>query len=134
MKRTSTHVGTALTLALAFGAGCQTSTAPVEVPPEHLALQEVGEMCRVYLADNKRPPRTGKDLNKYAPAFNYGSMAIQDGSVQVFWGADLQPDSKAILAYEKRVPESGGKVLLQDGETVKEMTAQEFQAAPKAGK
>jgi hypothetical protein len=38
-----------------------------------------------------------------------------------------------VVAYEKKVPTEGGHVLLQDG-TVKQMTAAEFQSAPKAKK
>ena len=40
-------------------------------------------------------------------------------------GADV------VLAHEKKVPESGGYVLMQDG-TVKEMSASEFGSAKKA--
>ncbi len=39
----------------------------------------------------------------------------------------------AVLAYRKTVPEQGGQVLMQDGWTIKSMTADEFKAAPKAG-
>lgn len=44
-----------------------------------------------------------------------------------------QSTAPEILAYGKEVPESGGYVLLLD-RTVKKMTAEEFRAAPKAGK
>jgi hypothetical protein len=38
---------------------------------------------------------------------------------------------EAVVAYEKTVPASGGYVLLSAG-TVKQMTPDEFKAAPKA--
>ena len=51
------------------------------------------------------------------------------------WGAPLSQQGEpadAVLAYGKTVPEQGGPALLQDGWTIKAMTADEFQAAPKA--
>jgi hypothetical protein len=41
--------------------------------------------------------------------------------------------SSEVLAYQKDVPQSGGKVLMLD-RTVKSMTAEEFKSAKKAGK
>ena len=57
----------------------------------------------------------------------------------VLWGSGVQGEGEAaagggeVVAYEKDVPASGGYVLLTSGQ-VKKMTADEFQAAPKAGK
>ena len=39
---------------------------------------------------------------------------------------------KGVVAYEKKVPDEGGYVLLQNGNVVK-MTVAEFKSAPKAG-
>ena len=58
------------------------------------------------------------------------------GDLIVQWGAPLSPEgeaAEAILAYVKTVPEQGGNVLMQDGKTIKKMTADEFKTAPKAG-
>ena len=52
----------------------------------------------------------------------------------MFYGVDLRqlPDpGQKVLAYEKDVPQKGGAVVMADG-TVKAMTPEEFQAAPKA--
>jgi hypothetical protein len=134
MNRGSRFLGFVLVVSLACQAGCGgTSTPPAELTPDQVELQEVGEMYRIFIDDNKRPARVGKDLLKYAAAFTFGSMALQEQKVVVFWGAGLQPDSTAVLAYQKAVPQSGGVVLLKDGLTVKSMTPQEFQSAPKAG-
>ncbi|AGA28717.1 hypothetical protein [Singulisphaera acidiphila] len=136
MNRGLRFLGVVLGVSLAYQAGCGGTSTPtplVEVPPGQVELQEVGEMYRIFIDDNKRPARASKDLLKYAAAFTFGSMALQEKEVVVFWGASLQPDSTTVLAYQKAVPESGGVVLLQDGQTVKSMTAQEFQSAPKAG-
>ncbi|MDG3007519.1 hypothetical protein [Paludisphaera mucosa] len=115
-------------------AGCGGGTSPsaAEDSPEQADLLEVGEMYRIYIDDNKRPPRAVKDVLKYAPAFNFGSMALQEKRVVVLWGADLQAESTEVLAYEAKAPESGGAVLLRDGLTVKAMTPAEFQAAAKS--
>ena len=65
--------------------------------------------------------------------------AIKSKSVVVLYGATL-PDvgeepgkvkSDEILAYETKVPDQGGLVLLLD-RTVREMTAEEFKNAKKA--
>lgn len=85
-------------------------------------------MYRAYAELHKSPPRAGADLERYAPAFSHGSMALVNRQVEVFWGAPIEPGSVAVLAHEK----DGGFVLLQDGETVKSLTADEFKAAPKA--
>ncbi len=60
---------------------------------------------------------------------------LKSGDLVVQWGASLSPEGEtttAVLAYLKTVPEQGGPVLLQDGWTIKTMTAAEFKAAPKA--
>jgi hypothetical protein len=58
---------------------------------------------------------------------------IRSGDIVYMWGAGHVPGGTQVVAYEKRVTTECGFVLLQDG-TAKEMTAAEFQAAPKAGK
>lgn len=51
-----------------------------------------------------------------------------------FWGVADPTGAAAhkILAYEKGAPRQGGLVVYGDG-TVKNLTASEFQTAPKAG-
>ena len=64
-----------------------------------------------------------------------------DGDVVVLWGPSSrtraeegsEDSADEVLAYEKRVPEQGGEVLMKN-RTVKTMTADQFKAAPKAGK
>ncbi len=114
--------------------GCGGSQTPIPEPPvEQTALREVGEMYRVYSEGNKKPPRGGNDLAPLAPAFSHGSMALVNKDLTVFWGAPVAPGSDAVLAHEKGVPKDGGMVLLQDGQTLRKMSADEFKAAPKAG-
>ena len=60
---------------------------------------------------------------------------INSGDLVVQWGTPLSAAGEAsetVLAYVKTVPEKGGYVLMQDGKTIKEMTADEFGKASKA--
>jgi hypothetical protein len=60
---------------------------------------------------------------------------LKSGELVVQRGAPISPQGEAtsaVLAYPRTAPEQGGLVLLQDGWTIKKMTADEFKAAPKA--
>jgi hypothetical protein len=58
--------------------------------------------------------------------------ALQEGRYVLYWGANPLASANAVLGYEKNVPTQGGVVLLMDG-SIQRMTAQEFNAAPRAG-
>jgi hypothetical protein len=116
------------------GCGGPGAASTPEPAPEQRALQEVGEMYRVYSDQHKVAPRGEADIATYSPAFSSGSMALVNRQVTVYWGSKLVPGSEAVLANEKDVAKAGGLVLLQDGETVKKMAADEFRDAPKAGR
>jgi hypothetical protein len=122
---------------LAF-AGCgqgDLAASKGETPPEQMGLMEVGEMYTTYLKEHGSPPKKKADFEKYSPGFTFGSMGVQKGDLVVVWNAPKATDpseaATKVLAYEKKTPKDGGKVLMQDG-TIKEMTAQEFATAPKA--
>src|SRR5262249_15435343 len=88
-----------------------------------------------YLADmNKGPSRT-EDMQKYLQDDPTTYPALLNGQYVVLWGATLQSmtagTSNTVLGYEADVPTKGGQVLMGDG-SVRTMTVQEFQAAPKA--
>lgn len=85
-------LGMALSAPLGCGGG--TSTSAPEQTPQHVELLEVGEMYRIFIQDNRRPAQAVKDLMKYAPAFDFGAMALQEKRVVVAWGVDLKPDSR----------------------------------------
>lgn len=99
---------------------------------EALALVELGEMYMMHSKRTSKPPDSGKPLMKYMMGFSHGSMAIQNKTVGVYWGAPVEKGSTAVLAYDAETPKTGGSVLLQDGQTVKNMTPEEFNVAPKA--
>lgn len=101
--------------------------------PTQPALEEVAQLVKQHVDDTRRPPRRLEDLSPYEPGLVIGYEGLKRGEVILFYGAGLSGDAKTVLAYEKDVPADGGYVLMQDG-TVKRMTAQEFAAAPKAGR
>ncbi len=114
-------------------AGCKETRAPQSGVPAHLADNGLEELASVYkfMAENKEPvPRKLEDLSEHNAALPSAWGKIESGEYIVLWGAGYS-SSGNVLAYEKKAPESGGLVLLQNG-TVKEMTAAEFRSAAKA--
>lgn len=107
---------------------------------EGLQLREVGDIYRVHCLEKNAPPRKLADLVYYEQGFPMALIGVRSGDIAVYWGGELSgadqdepgavPSDK-VLAYESRVPQEGGYVLLAD-RTIKKMTAEEFQAAPKA--
>lgn len=72
-----------------------------------------------------------RDLRRDLPKVYQG---IQDGVYVVYWGARrVAARSDTVLAYVRDAPKVGGMVLMGDG-SVQNMSAAEFNAAPKAGK
>ena len=105
------------------------------IPSDQRALKELGELYRMYAKKNKRGPRSLKELNVQGQSHPMAVDMLKSGELIVQWGAPLVPENAtalAILAYAKIAPEVGGKVLMQDGLTIKSMTAEEFKAAAKA--
>lgn len=125
----------ALSALLALAAGCSSGT-PDSSPDvfSNAALSEVGSMYESYLLDAKKPPAKQADFTRYEAGFTSGYGQLKANNILVYWGATLADDaSDKVLAYEKATPDSGGFVLMQDGKTIKKMSAAEFTSAPKAG-
>jgi hypothetical protein len=126
----------------ALAAGCGGTNRPPTVDEgESAVLVQVGELVRYYQLSKKAAPTSLKDLAAVNAMAGNGYEAVKNGSVVLRYGAAL-PDTKEeppettsdeVLAYQKQVPGSGGKVLMLD-RRVKTMTADEFKAAKKAGK
>ena len=121
--------------------GCGGSSRPVTKEDMlETSLNDVGDIYRTYVVMNKKPPKTLGDLARLERMSPAGVVALRSGEVVVRFGAnlpdtDIEPgksSSDEVLAYEKQVPEAGGKVLMLD-RTIRQMTADEFKAAPKAG-
>jgi hypothetical protein len=124
-------------------AGCSSATKPEggTTPPDSEVLREVGGLISMYSGEFKKGPAKAADLARYEAGYPIGYAAVQSGQVVVQWGVPMILEEGGetaggttdVVAYEKKVPTEGGQVLLHNG-TVKEMTAAEFAAAPKAGK
>jgi hypothetical protein len=119
----------------ACGCGRGTSAPPETPHPHETELRQIWLMYRGGKANQGQIPARLADFKKYQQMYADGYRALEHGECVVFWGLDLgkAADGAAIVAYEKTTPQKGGSVVLADG-TVKEMTAEEFRAAPKPGK
>jgi hypothetical protein len=121
--------------------GCGPTNHPVTTDEvKDNALSDVGELYRVYTAQKKKPPGRFADFKPMEPMSPVGYHALERGELIVRYQATL-PDTEEgpskgpgdeVLAYEKDVPSSGGKVLMID-RTIRTMTADEFKAAKLAG-
>jgi len=128
-------------LALAALGGCG-GASPQQVQQqesmEAIGLRSLGNAYRTISVANGRPPKGMAEVEQAAAADPAGLAGINASNVVVVWGATL-PDlseepgkvkSDKVLAYEKKVPEQGGYVLMLD-RTVRPMTPEEFKAAPR---
>jgi hypothetical protein len=104
------------------------------------ALSDVAELYRLYIFQQHKPPTKVADFNAMEMMSPIGLRALKSGEVVAYFKADL-PDlgeepgkgsGEIVLAYEKKVPEEGGQVLMLN-RTIKTMTAEAFKSAPKAG-
>jgi hypothetical protein len=122
-------------LALSIGCGSATTTSAgsAPVPAVAMELREVGAMCQEAAVSLSRPPSSIADFKRYEEGYPTALKALRSGQVVLRYGTPLG-DANTILAHEKDAPNSGGWVVMADGQTVKQMSAAEFQAAPKAGK
>jgi hypothetical protein len=126
-------VGALLSLMLS---GCGGRQDFKEMPTDERGLKQFAELYRNYTTKNKRGPKSLKELAVKGQGHPIAQEMLNSGELIVQWGAPLVAENEnadAVLAYVKTVPEQGGKVLMQDGWTIKNMTADEFKAAPKAG-
>jgi hypothetical protein len=126
-------------LGLSILVGCSSSNNGAAVPGQEqtLVLQEVNDLLH-QAASGARPATKVADLSRLGHNFPRGYEAVKSGEIIVLWGSPMQGEgqvgsNEAVVAYEKAVPKDGGLVLLSAG-TVKKMTPDEFNAAPKAGK
>jgi hypothetical protein len=132
--------GTALVGGVALVLGC----AGVQKVREAAARAERANFLKAtalayhdYSSEKNKPPTQAADLQPYLADFPQAAQALNSGELVVVWGVDLGQLSKAnqtasvVLVYEAAVPTSGGQVAMADG-SVRQMTAAEFAAAPKA--
>jgi hypothetical protein len=114
--------------------GCGGTPKPPPPPSAEEGLKELVGAYR-YIEYSKLPlPRKPEDFNDFVDSMPNALERIKQGDYVVAWGVGRSTTAGAanqILVYEKKTPAEGGAVLLRDG-TVKQMTAEEFAAAPKA--
>lgn len=133
----------ALTISLGLIAGCSepVGEAVTEANRADVALNDVGQMFRMYTFEKHKPPTTVADFASLEQMAPLGLKALRDGDVIARSGVVIQdieegPATKdsadEVMAYAKEVPTSGGSVLMHN-RTVKKMTADEFKAAKLAG-
>jgi hypothetical protein len=117
--------------ALVLAAGCQGDQKKVN------DLKMIGVAYHNFCDTFKRGPADEKELAPYYENDARLSEALRSGRYVFLWGVsveDIQADAgttATVLAYEADAPAKGGHVLMADA-SVRSMTPQEFQAAPKA--
>jgi hypothetical protein len=121
----------AIVVCLGLLTGCGENRNPSQGLSKKDHLDEIGQMLKGLTEENRKPPTRLAELEAVEPMLPLASPLLRSGELVYVWGADYSPGSQKIAAYEKKAATEGGWVLLQDG-TVKEMTADEFRAAPKA--
>ena len=115
-------------------AGCQSAPQAPPPPSAEEGLKELVGVYRYIEYSKFAVPRKVEDFNDYWDSMPTASDRIKQGEYIVAWGIGRSTAPGAanqILVYEKKAPTEGGAVLLRDG-TIKQMTAEEFNAAPKA--
>jgi hypothetical protein len=100
--------------------------------PRKTDLDALYDLYRMYVKHHQKPPGkladlTGKD---YEPIYPNAVRGLRDGQYVVVWGTKPGKGGKAVLAYEKDAPKSGGVVLLANG-TVTTLSADAVRAALK---
>ncbi len=115
-------------------AACSSEPPPPPTPSAEEGLKEMAKVYQ-YVEYSKLPlPQKAEDFRDYWDSMQASFDRVQQGDFIVAWGVGRSsaagPGSQ-ILVYEKKAPTDGGWVLQRNG-TVKQMTAAEFAAAPKA--
>ena len=115
-------------------AGCESAPQPPPPPSAEEGLKELVSVYRYIEYSKLSPPRKAEDFGDYWDSMPTAFDRIKQGDYIIAWGVGRSTAPGAanqILVYEKKAPTEGGAVLLRDG-TVKIVTAEEFNAAPKA--
>jgi uncharacterized protein (DUF2236 family) len=97
-------------------------------------MQEIAKVYQYFEYAKLPPPKKAEDFRDYWDSMQGSFDRIQSGEIVVQYGIGRATGPGAgqqVLAYDKNAASAGGWVVLRDG-TVKEMSAAEFAAAPKA--
>jgi hypothetical protein len=95
-------------------------------------LTDLGLLLQDLAANNRPVPTNQTEMAAHDALWPSVSPGLVNNEIVYQWGGRIDPaGGETVLAYEKKAPSEGGWVLMQDG-TVKQITADEFKAAPKA--
>jgi hypothetical protein len=130
-----TALATFCLFAAALLTGCGGPSGSSNTAPDaDQTASDVAEMLKEYTAATKRGPNSAADLTDAPASHPVGHAAVLSKEYVVMWRTPVTAGAAdVVLAYPKDAATAGGKVVMQDG-SVKQMTAAEFAAAPKAGK
>jgi hypothetical protein len=131
-----------LTLAVLtlLAAGCGRIKNAADRAKKSNDLKQLGLMYHNYVDTNHKGPGSADDLKSMAsgPQEQAVVQMAKDGKYVLIWGTtitEMQQNpggaSGTILGYDAGTPTGGGLVLMGDA-SVRNMTAAEFAAAPKA--
>ena len=105
-------------------------------------IRKFGLLYHEFYAAHGRAPNGLAELKSFTPPLNSGELhrgerafdAIRRGQIVIIWSAvfrdDGEENDKYLLGYESTAPEKGG-ITIRAGGSVREMTAEEFNAYPK---
>jgi hypothetical protein len=103
-------------------------------------LKQIGLSYHSFYDDKKRGPKDSAELQAFVKdpdAQKVIALSAPGGQYVIIWNVKIGDMARAgglsttVLGYESTAPTQGGLVLMVDG-SVKQMNAQEFNAAPKA--
>lgn len=114
------------------GAGVQQkSTGPTAAD----GLANLRDLFRQAAEGKVRLPTSAADFAAVEPFYPVAGPFVLSGAISCSWGAGLASGGDAatrLLAWEKAAATDGGWAMFQDG-TIRQLTADEFKTAPKAG-
>jgi hypothetical protein len=114
--------------------GCGGDKTGPTAPTVDQTAGDVAEMLKEFTAAAKRGPNSAADLTDAPASHPVGHAAVASGEYVVVWKVPVTESGGGnVLAYPKNAGSAGGTVVMQDG-SVRAMTADEFNAAPKAKK
>ena len=116
--------------------GCS-DARPAEVQKRRDNLTRLAELYLAYAESHQSAPKNASDflafINTQSPSqsLTAAKTVLEEGDIVMIWEGDLSAKSNnqdAVLAFEARVPASGGYVVTSNG-TVLLMTGKDFSEA-----
>jgi hypothetical protein len=129
----------ALLLAL-LASGCGRIKNAADRAKKSNDLKQLGLMYHSYIDEHHKGPASADELlaAQRDPGAKAVAQMVKDGKYVLVWGTSITEMQKnpqgatgTVLGYEATAPTAGGLVLMGDA-SVRNMTAAEFAAAPKA--